>query len=315
MEWHVIRRRDPSFANALAPPGILLCAFNPGSNALVSSRSRIDSALPIHDTKATMTKTYAQITREIQALQASADKLRATELKSTIAKLNEMIATYGLTEKDLHFPASASTPARRQRPSSSASARSRRSSDAKYGDGKGNTWGGRGPRPAWLKQGLKKRGSSIDDFLISARTDAPAEAPKATPAKAPVVAPASPASKGGGKSNVSSKTSPKASAKPAKAPAATRTIPSGPTARPPAKKVVQASKVPDAANPVPAKKAPTKGNLMASAKKPNPPKKARSGAVAPAADAAPAPSTVPVAAPMPAPQSGSVEGRGDIAGT
>ena len=43
----------------------------------------------------------------------------------------------------------------------------------------GQTWSGRGPKPAWLKQGLKKRGSAIDDFLISARTNAPAEAPKA----------------------------------------------------------------------------------------------------------------------------------------
>ncbi|RYF46099.1 MAG: H-NS histone family protein, partial [Cytophagaceae bacterium] len=90
-----------------------------------------------------MTKTYAQLTREIQALQASAEKLRATEVKAAIAKLNESIAHYGLTADDLHFPGSTSTSARRQ---GSASTRSNGSTAAKYSDGQGNTWGGRGPR-------------------------------------------------------------------------------------------------------------------------------------------------------------------------
>ncbi|HUD32237.1 MAG TPA: H-NS family nucleoid-associated regulatory protein [Variovorax sp.] len=343
-----------------------------------------------------MTKTYAQLTREIQALQASAEKLRATEVKAAIAKLNESIAEYGLTADDLHFPGSASASARRQTASTSASPRTGASTDAKYSDGQGNTWGGRGPRPAWLrnaisggrslesfetaasssssrtagrpakepgalskvklpalyghpktgqtwsgrgpkpawlKQGLKKRGSSIDDFLISAHASTPAEAPAPAPAqpqgshgrakpaavKPPVAARKSLAQKIGSSSKASPSSAPKASpaASTGKnqaiaAPATSSTTPPAPAKKTAAKPVVKpAAKAPVKA-PV---KAPAKQVVKPAAKKASAPRKNLPSSMAPPADAAPAPSTVPAAAPMPAAQSDSVEGRGDVAGT
>lgn len=204
-----------------------------------------------------MTKTYAQLAREIQALQAHAEKLRQSETKDVIARLNESIAQYGLSAQDLHFPgasgssSSASFFSLRSARSGSSS-RSASSSDvAKYSDGPGRVWGGRGPRPAWLreamaqgrslesfavtgkasrggtggpapakvslpplyahpttgqtwsgrgpkpawlKQGLKKRGASVEDFLISTQGSAPTSVPSDA-TKTPVSRQATPASR------------------------------------------------------------------------------------------------------------------------
>jgi DNA-binding protein H-NS len=350
-----------------------------------------------------MTKTYAQLTREIQALQASAEKLRAAEVKAVIAKLNESIAEYGLTASDLHFPVSASASARRQTSSSSSSSRAG-ASVAKYGDGQGNTWGGRGPRPAWLrsaiaggrslesfevsdgaassasggrsstnatpgsriklpplyghpktgqtwsgrgpkpawlKQGLKKRGASIDDFLISSHASATSE-PTTTEASAkpaataPVSGAKARATAGDGRSAPASRkatpqktgTQPKSGSAPAAdgsgktAPvaatrknkdvrAASSPAPSEPTAAPARKTATKAPAKTAAKPPV---KAAAKSAAKPATRKASAPRKNLPASMAPPADAAPTPSTVPTAAPMPAPQSDSVEGRGDATG-
>jgi DNA-binding protein H-NS len=326
-----------------------------------------------------MTKTYAQLTREIQALQASAEKLRAAEVKAVIAKLNESIAAYQLTADDLHFPGSTSS-GRRAVSTATVSSRTDVSSDAKYSDGQGNTWGGRGPRPAWLrqaisngkslesfetsgtaarstkaaggnaksqsaaskiklpplyghpktgqtwsgrgpkpawlKQGLKKRGTSIDDFLISASTSAPAKpaaAAPSTPAKKSLAEKV--ASRSTSAADSTSETAAKSAStaparkttggKPAVAAGKTRPAPAaGATAAPaPAKKA--AAK--------PAAKVAVKPAGKPAAKTNGAPRKNLPSSMAPSADAAPTPSTVPAAAPMPAPLSDSIEGRGEAA--
>lgn len=352
-----------------------------------------------------MTKTYAQLTREIQALQASAEKLRAAEVKAVIAKLNESIAAYELTADDLHFPGTTSTSGGRRGASATSSSRSDASMDAKYSDGQGNTWGGRGPRPAWLrqailsgkslesfetaggaasakggrsartaggtassqsgtskiklpplyghpktgqtwsgrgpkptwlKQGLKKRGASIDDFLISAQSSTTAEAAAPAPAQPqsprarvkPAVAASSAAKKSlGGKIASRSKSSgdstPGAAAK--SAPAAKKSAPAAKKSSTGGKAVAAKTQTASAAgqagatpDPAPAKKTAAKPAVKQAvkspAKKTGAPRKNLPSSMAPPADAAPTPSTVPVAAPMPASQSDSVEGRGDTAG-
>ena len=107
-----------------------------------------------------MTKTYAQLAREIAALQASAQKQLAVEAKGAIAKINAMISTYGLTAGDLKF---ASTAAAASRPESKAKKvtkgatkgkRRAASQGAKFSDGQGHQWSGRGPRPAWLREAM-----------------------------------------------------------------------------------------------------------------------------------------------------------------
>jgi DNA-binding protein H-NS len=104
-----------------------------------------------------MTKTYAQLAREIAVLQASAQKQLALEAKGAVAKINDMISKYSLTAGDLKF---ASTSASAVSPSASNKTKETKGKSgksgavargARFGDGKGNRWGGRGPRPAWLR--------------------------------------------------------------------------------------------------------------------------------------------------------------------
>lgn len=134
--------------------------------------NRIDSALRSTQTQVIMTKTYAQLTREIQALQAQADKLHQSEKKDVIARLNESIAQFGLSAQDLRFPGTSA--ASSSSVASSASTRSRASSrsaasanEVKYSDGPGRVWGGRGPRPAWLREAIAQ-GRSLESFAVGA---------------------------------------------------------------------------------------------------------------------------------------------------
>jgi DNA-binding protein H-NS len=120
-----------------------------------------------------MTKTYAQLAREIQALQAHAEKLRQSETKDVIARLNASIAQYGLSAQDLHFPgasASSSSASSSRSARSNTTSHSAGSSDgAKYSDGPGRVWGGRGPRPAWLREAMAQ-GRSLESFAVTGKT-------------------------------------------------------------------------------------------------------------------------------------------------
>ncbi len=138
---------------------------------------RIDSALPSILYQVIMTKTYAQIAKEIQALQAQAEMLRKAETQGVIAKLNESIARYGLSAEDLHFPnngaasstSSSSALRRTGRTGASSRAAAASSGDAKYSDGPGRVWGGRGPRPAWLREAMAQ-GRSLESFAVTGKT-------------------------------------------------------------------------------------------------------------------------------------------------
>ncbi|NUZ08969.1 H-NS family nucleoid-associated regulatory protein [Piscinibacter koreensis] len=106
-----------------------------------------------------MAKTYAQVSKELQALQAEADKLMKQEASEVIRKIKEAIATYELTEQDLF------TSGRRGAAKPAAKKKDKRSSNVpKYADGSGNVWGGMGPRPKWLRDALSG-GKKLEDFL------------------------------------------------------------------------------------------------------------------------------------------------------
>lgn len=182
-----------------------------------------------------MTQTYAQLARQIAALQASAQKQLAIEAKGAIAKINDMIATYGLTAGDLKF---ASTSATAVSPSASKKTKATNgkgraaAKGAKFSDGQGNQWSGRGPRPAWLREAIAA-GRTLESFAIGA----PAPAAAAPVAESPATkVPARPAaskriqSRAGSAKGKSRKTSAAATASPAAAvaapadPAATRPV-------------------------------------------------------------------------------------------
>jgi DNA-binding protein H-NS len=117
-----------------------------------------------------MTKTYVQIQKQIETLQREAEKLKRKEIDDVIAKIKEAIAVYELTAADLGLDGKGGRrraagargrPAAKTRPAR----RSRGASEVKYRDESGNTWGGRGPRPQWLRDALAA-GKALTDFAV-----------------------------------------------------------------------------------------------------------------------------------------------------
>lgn len=109
-----------------------------------------------------MAKTYAQITQQIEELQREAQRLKQEEVAEVIARIREAIRVYGLTAADLGLgrASTAATPAKASRRSASDAP-----GDVKFRDAQGNVWGGRGPRPKWLREALAG-GAQLEDFAV-----------------------------------------------------------------------------------------------------------------------------------------------------
>jgi DNA-binding protein H-NS len=114
-----------------------------------------------------MAQSYKELQKQIESLQKQADKLRAQEVDGVVSRIKVAIAHYGLSAGQLGFGA-ASAGKRKALAKKSGPA----SALAKYADGAGRSWSGRGPRPAWLREALAN-GKSLQDFASAA---APTEA-------------------------------------------------------------------------------------------------------------------------------------------
>ncbi len=106
-----------------------------------------------------MAKTYAEIQKEIESLQKTAESLRQKEVAGVVERIKAAIATYQLTARDLGFGTRAAAP---------AAARGKAKGKAKAGGAAyrhpdGRSWSGRGRRPAWINEALAA-GKSLDDF-------------------------------------------------------------------------------------------------------------------------------------------------------
>ena len=114
-----------------------------------------------------MTKTYVQIQKQIETLQREADKLKRKEVDDVIAKIKEAIRVYGLTAADLSLDGRVARrgPAAKKRGRPATKSKSRGPAAVKYRDESGNTWGGRGPRPQWLRDALGA-GKALQDFAV-----------------------------------------------------------------------------------------------------------------------------------------------------
>jgi len=137
-----------------------------------------------------MSKSYQQIQAQIAALQKEADVARKREVQNVIRDIKASIALYGLTTEDLGLDgakpaapkkraasqANAKAANRTQKPvaatkktrvSAKKSAKKKAESEAaaRFADGTGNTWSGRGPRPGWLKEAVAQ-GKSPEDFRV-----------------------------------------------------------------------------------------------------------------------------------------------------
>lgn len=111
-----------------------------------------------------MAQSFQQLQKQIEILKAKAEQIKLSELKGVVAKIRAAIEAYGITRQDL-FGTSAETAPRKQ-PRGPA-----RAGKAKFSDGKGNTWVGRGKRPQWLRDALES-GAKLEDFLGRASSPA-----------------------------------------------------------------------------------------------------------------------------------------------
>jgi len=105
-----------------------------------------------------MTKSYLDLKAQIEKLQAEAEALREQEIADVVGRIKEAIRHYGLTAQDLGLRAARAPYGSKKSGASRVTAAS-----AKFSDGQGNTWGGRGPRPAWIKEALAQ-GRSLEEF-------------------------------------------------------------------------------------------------------------------------------------------------------
>ncbi len=115
-----------------------------------------------------MTKSYAQIVKQIENLKAEAEKLRRTEIASVTARIREAIDFYGLTAADLGFGRngrSAAKAAKTGRRRGAGAKAAKPPAVVKYRNDSGGTWGGRGKRPQWLRDALAS-GAQLTDFLV-----------------------------------------------------------------------------------------------------------------------------------------------------
>lgn len=107
-----------------------------------------------------MAKTLIEVRQQIEGLKAVEEKLRREEAQGVIARIREAISVYGLTRADLFGGPSSKAPTKSGKMQSS-------DATAKYSDGQGNTWSGRGRRPMWLSAALES-GKSIEQFAVAA---------------------------------------------------------------------------------------------------------------------------------------------------
>lgn len=132
-----------------------------------------------------MAKSVAQLTQEIANLQRQVDAAKAKESVEVIARIREAIDFYGLTPDQLFGPraikkkeAARETlevlvrPSRAIKAKLSADrvepARSKQAGaklPAKYSDGAGNSWSGRGSTPRWLSKAIAA-GKRKEDFAL-----------------------------------------------------------------------------------------------------------------------------------------------------
>lgn len=146
-------------------------------------------------------KTYQAVKAEIAKLEARAETLRKTELKSVIAQVRKTIAEYGLTAADLGLGRAAAKPAGRK-PATAGM--------AKYRDPQsGQTWTGRGRPPTWILAAKDRSAFLIDGAGAGGAPSAAKSAAKSTakqgraPRKGRVKA--APAGKRGGKARAARK--------------------------------------------------------------------------------------------------------------
>lgn len=124
------------------------------------------------------TKTYSELQLQIKALTEEAEKVRNAEKSGVIERMKEAIEAYDISVKELFGTRVSATKAARGKSAGRGASTSRAATvrSVAYADGKGGVWGGRGPRPAWLRNAIAS-GRQLEDFAVGANAAAAAPAP------------------------------------------------------------------------------------------------------------------------------------------
>lgn len=109
-----------------------------------------------------MAKTLNQMKRRLEEAMTE-----ATEAEEIIPLLKEVIAKFELLPADL-FDETAPSKTKVPKPKASQTGKGSANGTAMYRDADGNTWAGRGRRPAWLNEALE-RGAALEDFRTRGR--------------------------------------------------------------------------------------------------------------------------------------------------
>jgi DNA-binding protein H-NS len=112
-----------------------------------------------------MARTYAQIQKEIEALAREAEQLKRKEIGDVVSRIKEAIQVYGLTASDLGLASTRGGRRISRKGPTRVASKNKRPADVKFRDENGNTWGGRGPRPQWLRDALAA-GKNLQDFAV-----------------------------------------------------------------------------------------------------------------------------------------------------
>ena len=123
-------------------------------------------------------RTYADVVEQINKLQAEAESLKQSEIDDVVGRIRQAVDVYGLTPEDIFGRRAPGKPAgksagRAAAKSAAKPARSTSGRRAAYADGQGNEWGGRGPRPRWLREALAG-GASLESFKVGGNSSGPA---------------------------------------------------------------------------------------------------------------------------------------------
>lgn len=131
-----------------------------------------------------MSKSYTQLMKQIESLKNEAERLRKQEIGDVVARIREAVVFYGLTAADLGLAggpakgpvAAKGKPGRKpkvvvssgaERTLKALKAPKGAEADAavKFRNEAGQVWGGRGPRPRWLREALAG-GAKLEDFQV-----------------------------------------------------------------------------------------------------------------------------------------------------
>lgn len=134
----------------------------------MATTSRPQGAQPLTDQLPIMSMTYTEILQQIEELKAEASRLKHEEVGGVIARIKEAIVAYSLTPADLGFGGKLAVVAKKAKAGkrgrkAAPAAAPRAAGSPKFRDANGNVWGGRGPRPRWLREALLA-GKSLQDF-------------------------------------------------------------------------------------------------------------------------------------------------------